>query len=358
MLRAKAPEARILHVALLPPLAEVRILALPSIPADELLPALSRDSARYFPVGAIPQVLQVMPLESGPGASSASSLVARADEALVEDILAAVDESGWKVASIIPAAYSWTRAIATPAEGSAPVTAVVRSTGREDHLTIGPDGLRALRRIPIANGTGSPLVAAARLLAADDEQARLLAARHANLPDALSLWPLRVLDSRRRRLLVRARWFAAAAAVILVASAVVEWQQLVRAEIAIAAERADMRTDVERTITRRDSLSANLALLGRVREFEGGSADWLALLGAIEAGLPEDAYLHSMRAFGDTIVLVGDAVRAAPVVTALAQLRELDGVRIDAPIQQQVEDGEVVAERFTIRAERRPRGGS
>jgi hypothetical protein len=381
-LREEAPDVAALHIALLPPLAEVRAVALPALPVEELLTGVARDASRYFPVGTARQVVRVNELGAR-GATNASDardsrdshdsrdssdtaddargsthLVATTDEALVDDLFAAADAAGWTIASLVPAAQAWAAAARRLNKARTATSALVTTDGRVDQLALGTEGLRGVRRSPASssrNGSAPPHGAA--VLAPDADAARLLAARHAELPDEFSLWPAQVYESRRARLTRQARALLAAAIALLAIAGLVEWSNLRRAESTIAAQRTALRDVVGTALERRDALRAQLGTVELIRSFETETPGWLALLGAVEAALPVDASLRSLRAFGDTIVLIGDADRAAPVMAALATVPELEGLRVDAPIQQQVEDGEVISERFQLRALRR-RGGS
>src|SRR5690348_9138118 len=54
-----APRAAI---ALIPPLAQCRLLELPALGREEYARVLTRDAARYFPTGRIPQIAGAEPL--------------------------------------------------------------------------------------------------------------------------------------------------------------------------------------------------------------------------------------------------------------------------------------------------------
>jgi hypothetical protein len=369
-LREEAPGIATLHIALLPPLAEVRAVALPALPVEELLAGVTRDASRYFPVGTARQVVRVSDIavggangtrdtsSSADDARGATHLIGTADEALVDDLFAAADAAGWTIASLVPAAQAWAAGARRLSSARTATSVLVTTDGRVDQLALGANGLRGVRRSPVfqsRNGSAPPQ--GATILAADADAARLLAARHAELPDEFCLWPAQVYESRRVRLTRQARVLLAATVALLTVAGLVEWSNLRRAESGIAAARTELRDVVGAALERRDALRAQLGTAELIRSFETETPGWLALLGAVEAALPVDASLRSLRAFGDTIVLIGDADRAAPVMAALATVPELEDVRVDAPIQQQVEDGEVVSERFQLRALRR-RGGS
>ena len=104
----------------------------------------------------------------------------------------------------------------------------------------------------------------------------------------------------------------------------------------------------------RDSLAALRQRTAILRGFGAGAPRWSSVIVALGAALPRDASLLSFRSKGDTLILTGEAAQAALVFGALGRSNVLTGVRAEAPIQQQVENGEVVAERFTIAARLAP----
>jgi Tfp pilus assembly protein PilN len=174
------------------------------------------------------------------------------------------------------------------------------------------------------------------------------------LADADSLWPEAEYAARRTRTWCQAIALAVAAATLLLVALGLEWRSITRAEATLAAERDALRASLAEVMARRDS-SASLAQRVRaVEDFEIGTPNWLDLLASVDVTLPPDASLHALRASADTVLLVGQARRAAPILRAFSESSAFDGARTDAPIDQLVENGEVVAERFTILA--RPRG--
>ena len=346
-LRAAAtdPGVAVLHLALLPPLAEVRIVELPPLDADELRPVLAQDLLRYFPLGPARQVVQVHASAPRADAVTPSRAISVAEEALIEDLLAAAEAEGWKVGSIVAAQFAWAESARAREVANSSAWVEIRSAGRSDRLLLSDSGIAAIRRGAVAADSSAP---SSTLLAADDTTAMVLAASHAAFPDQDSLWPARTYAMRSKLIWRRVRTLAIASAALLIVAIGIEWRSLKREELRVAAERAELRPAVAAALARRDSLQSLERVLGAIRGFESDSPAWLALLTSVEAALPEDASLISFRGVGDTLVLVGEAERAAPVLAALAGARALRAVRADAPIQQQVEDGEVVAERFTI----------
>jgi hypothetical protein len=351
-LRTAAPGAHVLHVALLPPLAEVRIAALPAIDADELREALERDAPKYFPVGAERQVVTARPV----GATAdgfAPHLLSSAAATVVDDVLAAAEAAGWRVATIAPAHLAWAKA-ARARQGAAGArhSAVVHFGDREDVLDVRDGAIVHLRR-GRASGT-APDAGSSRTLASSLDEALDLAARFAALPDERSLWPVAVREARAAAGWRRAGRLAASAAVLVAFASGLAWIASGRDLARIAGERRALGPRVAAAMTARDSLAALNRQIDLLRGFGAHAPRWSSVVIALGDALPADASLISLRTSGDTLILTGEADHAATVFSALARSRALAGVRAEAPIQQQVENGEVVAERFTIAAQLAP----
>lgn len=338
--------ARVAHIALLPPLAEVRWLDLPPLAADELRPLIERDSSRYFPVGVVPHVVQVLAGERAARTPGRGTLVAYAREQLVRDVLEAAAACGWRVASLSSAATAWAAAERPTEDGGTKRTLHVRMGGRVDTLVIGERGLVSLRR-----RTTASMASTEPGEEMDEIAACRSAARHAALPDHCSLWPAEMYARRRGRVLRDARLFGAASLLLLSLGAVLGWRTLDSELAEVTAARRRIAPEVTSVVERRADLERGTRLLEAMRGFEGDVPAWTGLIEAVERALPADAALVSLRVIADTLFLVGDAERAGPVLEALGSDAFLRSVRSSSPIQQQVERGEVVAERFSIRAD-------
>lgn len=350
-LRTAAPGARTLHVALLPPLAEVRTAALPAIDTDDLRLALERDAAKYFPVGAERQVVTARPV-GAVTAGFALHLLASSPAHVIDDVLAAAEAAGWRVDSLAPAQLAWAKAArARQGAGGAAHSAVVRFGDREDVFDV-KDG--AIVRVQRRRASSAPDAASSRTLASSLDDALDLAARFAALPDERSLWPAAVRAARDQAAWRSAGRTTAAAAALVALALAVAWGAAGRDVERIAAERRALRPRVTAAMAARDSLSALNQRVVLLRGFGAGAPRWSSVLIAIGDALPADASLISVRSAGDTLILTGEAEHAATVFGALARSRRLTGVRAEAPIQQIVENGEVVAERFTIAAHLAP----
>jgi hypothetical protein len=345
-------EGSAVHVALLPPLAEIRLVDLPPLEADELRALVARDISRLLTVAPTKHAVQVEPLRER-AAPSARRVVSVADATLVEDVIEAVAAAGFEVASLGAASLAWERA--ARARGAKSGRWIVVTHGeREDALRLGPLGIDQLRR---RSSVHQDAIEDGIRLAEDADAALLEAARHAAAPDALCLWPERTHTERTRRAWRSMKVLAAAALALSLAAGAVEWRSLQRSAQRVTAERQAIAPTVTDAMARRDSLGALDRVLAQVRDFETGTPRWLSLLADIERALPDDVTLLSLRVGGDTLTLSGTAERAAPVLEALAGAPGFEDVRPDGPIRQQVEEGEVIAEHFTVSLRSRRGGG-
>jgi hypothetical protein len=335
---------RTLHISLLPPLAELRLLALPPLDSERLEGAIASDVRRYFPVDATAQVVQVSPASSQ-RELAASRRVCIVDESLAEDIVSAAASCGLEVASLAAAAYSWASAVHALHESSGTREVWVWTESRVDELTVGPSGVMALRRRPIQAGSPMPPSPA---LATSIEEAAALAARFAAVPDTASLWPPSIHTKRVQRVLRNARRTALLALLAVLGAASIEWTTTARDEQAVLDARAAHRALVTRASVSRDSLNRLLTTVGVLRGFETEQPDILGVLVALDSVLPRDASIVALDVAADTVRVVGLGRRAAPVLDALTRSTSFRSAWIAAPIQQDVENGEVIAERFVI----------
>ena len=345
-LRQVAQGARELHVTLLPPLAEVRITELPSVPPARLRPTVTRDAAKYFPVARESQVVQVQSAGGG-DRSFAPHTVSAASATVVDDVLAAAAAAGWTVASLAAAQFAWARGAATLSRSNGGrVTALFQLDHSSELFDITAGTITRVRRFRAVDTI--PAAVAATTFSTNDADAADFAARFSDLTDDHSLWPHRVYAARERANWRSAGWYLTAALGLLLATAIIEWvaagQQLSSAK----AARAAIRSQVGTVIAARDSLNRITSSLAGLRQFSADAPRWSATIAALTKALPLDAALNSFRASGDTVTMVGDADHAATEFSALAQSPAFSSVRAQAPIQQQTENGEVVSERFSI----------
>lgn len=350
-LRTAASGAPALRIALLPPLAEVRIEELPTIGGDRLRAAVARDASKYFAVGAEPQVVQVQPAVERVQSAFGAHLVCAASERVVSNVLRAAAESGWTVESLSAAQLAWAEAASSGASANGTRRkALVSTDDRIDLFELAGPRIVQLRRLRV--GSSGSAIDGVRSLATGPEDAAALAARYAPANDSDSLWPDAVRAERER-----AQWRAATrlgilAVILLAIAAVVEWMGAGAALRKIAADRAAVAPRVAAALAARDSIQSLDTRRAALERFGSGAPHWSSTLVELSRALPKDASLISFRANGDSVFFVGDAEHAATVFSALGASKAFRGVRADAPIQQQMDNGVVIAERFTIAAKR------
>lgn len=334
-------------LALLPPLAEARVLRLPPLRPQELRRLLTRDASRYFPVGRGEHVADGEPL--GRSGSPRPLLAAAAPAPLLEVVLAAFTEAGWKIESVVPAVAAWASAVG-PAEGFL----AIRSTGVVHILRFEQRRLAEVRRLPLSAGPaelGALLgIERAPVVHGEDDAARLAAA-HAPRALGPELLPERVHAARaaagRRRL-----WRAvAAAAALALASAGIELWGLRRELAALTAERARIAPAVATAMADREALGTLAERVQSLRSLAASAPRWSEVLADLAEALPDDASLLSFRGRGDSLGIEGVALHAAEVFTLLQSAPGIVGVRADAPIRQETAAGRPTVERFAVLAQ-------
>lgn len=352
-LAIKAAGPSELHIALLPPLADVRLVSLPPIAPEMMRSALARDLRRYLPVDGVEMAVQVYAQSARLDGGSPPHLLLTAPESVIEDILSAAASAQWRVRSLGAAQLAWIRAARVDPDTPTTTTIRVRTSSREDSIELENDVVCSIRRMPVTANAHS--TEGEECLAANEPAAMTLAAIHAETPDHTSLWPRRVHTERRVGTWRAARRTAlVAGGLLMVAGAIEAFATRQRLAETLDA-RARVRAEVDAARVRLDSLALLHATLETLRDFSGGDWNPIALLTDIERALPDNAWLTSLQSSGDTVIIAGEADRAAPVLAALASSPALRNVRMDAPIQQHIENGDVSAERFVIVAEpRRP----
>ncbi len=350
-LHTAAPGAASLRVALLPPLAEVRVVELPTIGGEQLRAVVVRDASKYFAVGAEPQVVQVRPADDRAQTAFSSHLLSAAPERVVSAVLRAASESGWSVESLSPAQIAWGEAGGGGASANGTrKKAIVSMNNRIELLELAGPRITQIRRLRgVGSGTATEGV---RSLASNSEDAAALAARYVPSNDEDSLWPDEVRADRERAKFATATRFAIGAVVLLVLAGIVDWIGAGSALSRVAAERSAIAPRVSVALATRDSIQTLDAQRAALESFSAGSARWSTTLVELSRALPQSASLVSFRASGDSVFFVGDAEHAADVFIALGASKTFKGVRADAPIQQQMDNGVVIAERFTIAAKR------
>jgi hypothetical protein len=352
-------QAPIAHLALLPPLAQVRRLKLPRLRDDELRRVLERDASRMFLVGREPQVAGARWIRGGRRGAQ-FVFAAAAPAGTIEALYAAATASGWRIAAVVPAAAAWCAGAAQEQPGLRAGAVVEVDCG--DHIEI----LAMERGAPVAvrrvarGVDASQAVAGLRELLGGDapvgsstapgRDPAVTAAFFASRAISPELAPATEHAARRgsaRRLTIR---LATAAAALLIASAAFELWGAHREIAAIDARRAALHRDVAAALRARDAVNALDTRLTTLSSLERTSPRWSAALFTVAEHLPRDAHISVMRGAADSLVLEGEAQTAAGVFESIRGAPGVRAVRADAPIRQETRESGATVERFTLAA--------
>jgi len=320
---SELPLARV-SVALLPPLVDLRRIALPPLQPDEYRRVIARDVSRYFLGSREPQVI-----------GSDAPWAAAAPVQLIEAIEAAAAGGGWSLDCIVPAHVAWSRSV--------------------------PDGtLRA--RLP----GGVELLRVQRRTMAERSRVRIVAPQDDAIEiDAFGVaaervahigaHPLDLLSESRRITRRRASrrlagLLSVAAVLCLLLAAAVDYWGLGRELAAVQAQRAAVAPRLERTMRARDSLATLSTVVATLRGLESSRPSWSGFFTDLADYLPRDAYLDAFRAVGDSVAIVGVAHEAATVFQGLERMPRLTSIRPDGAIRQDISATGVVREHFGVSA--------
>jgi general secretion pathway protein K len=379
-----------LLVSLMPPLTELRRLELPPLGDDDLRRVLSRNASKYFVNARSPQLVGTVRGVRGPRGAPAAVVAAAAPARLVTAIQASARAAGWSVAGVGPAESAWASAATAfwPAHARGTAHLLVAHDDRADLLELEDGKLAGVRRFragaadaqliaqAVAGARGGRAASLGAIGSGDmgRELARALTARgvaiasassaHADLAGSVQRVAAQYaaaengpvfrgdeLVAARRAEARRATMFVAAAAVSIVClAAALELWGVNRELRVVRAERERLRPRLATTLVGRTTVAQAYQHLSTLASFERGSPQLTAVITAITAQLPGDAYLTGLRARGDSLVIEGLADRAARVFDAIERTPGLTSVRAAAPVRREIVDDGVAKERFTIAA--------
>ena len=369
------------HLTLLPPLADTRLLSFPPMHKEEIQTVLTRDASRYF-LGANQETVVGIHLQSrrgnGPGAEgelTAPVLASAASLGLLEGVQSALAEVGWRSGSFSSAEGVWLSSV-QDFEG-APAEALVTLVGGSAHIWRLEGGApRKTRQLPASDpnqiaetlGIGPGRVV---LLSPDEDRDRLrealirggwdvlpapkggndpheAAASRAG-PGGIQLVPPTLVHEKKKRRRKDALLFLLGAVVLLVGSAGAQLWGANRELRVLQERRASIRQEVTPLLLARDSLMALGARVEALRELERSAPVWTRSLVELTAALPGDIYLTSFFASGDTLELEAAGTGAGEAIQLLRNSGLFQDLRLQGVVEREMEGGETVLERFRLR---------
>ncbi|MFH1763893.1 MAG: PilN domain-containing protein [Gemmatimonadota bacterium] len=379
----------LVYLALLPPLADARLVPFPPMRKSEVEAVLARDVARYFLGVKRTRVVGVrLPKGNGNGARREEGpaipvLAAAAPLGLLEATRSALGQTGWRSASFSVAHGAWLES-ALSAKG-APAKAVVSVIGGTAHVlrlegadpvavrqvpsvelaaiadAVGEGGGRVLvLATPQAFGDLSAVMAKRGLTAFRDPEGWPASeegtAGRAGATD-LELVPPTLAKERRDRGRRNAVSLVGAAVVLILASLGAQLWGAHRELGAVQERRASIRPEVAPQLAARDSLNGLTTQIQSMEELSRGSPVWTRSLVELAALLPENTYLTGFFASGDTVELEAAGAQAGEAIQLLREAGIFREIRLQGLVERELEGGETVVERFKLWARLPPAGG-
>lgn len=369
------------HVTLLPPLADARVLPFPPMRREEAETVLSRDVARYFlgatrahVVTATPSYEVDAPAPDGTGGSS-RVFAAAAPLGFLEVLRETLAGMGWTFGSLSASHGIWVDV--ADGLGDPGTRGVVAVVGERAHVLALKDGRpTGVRRVDVrdldgvakalGSGPGSVLVLsdAPRFDTLRDALSRHgwnavrdaegwgsaeeTTAAHA-APGRLEFVPPSLREERRNARRRAGMGMGIAAVVLLLASAGIHLWGAHRELRALQERREAIREDVAPALLARDSLRALTARVRALEDLQASAPLWTRSLVEISALLPDDTYLTAFYARGDTVELEAAGTRGAEAIQTLRESGLFEDLRLQGIVERELNDGETVEERFSLR---------
>lgn len=373
-----------IDIAILPPLADARLIPLPPLRPAEAHAVLRRDSGRHF-VGV--QSPHIVAVHSGPtqrARTDGQVLAAASNAAFIDAIGTAAADAGWQVHSIVPAHAAWTMAAASGSGAGA--HAFVAVTGQTAHI-VRLSGRRAasLRRIPLsarddivsaamdadsghdAAGTRVAIFAAetvredlARAFSAKGGSvapaggdAAAVAAQFAGNAGVRFVSASFAAGQRAVEKRLAMRLFLAAAVLVVLAGAVDMWGAR-REWNAIRGRRAEIRAQVGPLLATRDSIYLLLRQTSEIDALARATPRWTPALFDLSLLLPPESHLTGLYASGDTLVIEAQGAGAGTALQALRGAGSLRDARLIGTVDREMDGGATSIERFRLSARLAP----
>jgi len=342
-----------LHVALLPPLVQVRRVELPRLDDRTLRRVLARDAGRYFPSAGEPQVLSVGRLSNG-RRSPMPYLVTAADAMLVASLFESAAAEGWQVDSVVSGYGAWEAGARRlwPELARGVSSVVVSGERRVEVLRLDRGRISLVRRFGV---TDEPAEMAAAFFEEGSPVKTLdspaeFAAKAVGRSRGPQLIPDRVRQEQQGRAArLSARLLTAAAALLILAAGLELWGAH-RELTAIESRRVALHSNVTEAMLVRDEMRGLDQRLQALAKAEASRSQWATALVNVADHLPMDAHLVGFQGDADSLVLEGEARRAGSVFESLQKAPGVLAVRANAPIRQEARDSGPAVERFTLAA--------
>jgi hypothetical protein len=367
------------HMALLPPLSDARMVSLPAMRKSEVEAVLGRDVARYFLGANRPRVVGVrLPRENGKASKgtdgkASSVLAAAAPIGLMEALRSALESVGWWASSFSSSHGAWLDAASTPKSPPKAVVAVLGATAHIVRLD-GSDPV-AVRQVPLADqdavveavgrGSGSVMVLAEPRVY-EELSSDLARSGSRSIPDpegwsgavdgtagraaasALEFVPPAMALERKEKGRKTVSYLAGAAVVLVVASLGAQLWGAHRQLGAVREQRASIRSEVVPLLQARDSLNGLTTQVQSLAELSRSTPVWTRSLVELTALLPPDIYLTGFFASGDTVELEAAGSHAGRAIQVLREAGLFEEIRLQGLVERQLNEGETVEERFKL----------
>jgi hypothetical protein len=342
---AVASRTNRLTIALLPSLVQLRRIELPSMRPLERRRVVSRQAARYLPGVREPQTANAEPLAR---TTPAPHLMAAAPTRLIEAVVRAAEQSGWQIATIVPAYAAWAVAAGKMRPHAREETGLVAVpvNGHVELLDLQDGQLTGVRRVFAA----SPDARYDRASAYEIDDPEMTAARYAPEATGPELLPERVYALRaadRRKSYTRGA-IGIAALIVFAAVGVLAHARYTLGKI--QQERASLGTNAQRAAAAEGKLASVSTPLTALSRLETRTVLWSQVLADLSDVLPASASITSLRGTGDSMIVSGTAARGAEVFERADGAKLIGNVQSSAPIRREVPQQGSPVDRFEFTA--------